>query len=157
MGESDPGAVADDRIGLAIRLDCSVARTTRFCSVLPRAAGARFTHAWMGSGARVRRWHGLSGATDCGRDSQVACIDPAGCEGVVVAAEEFHEPRTARCGIAGQRCTSGCGELARGFAVGRAFWKPSCRTLHRLATRLSAALFACPTSGGERQRTLDSS
>src|SRR2546430_7946685 len=55
MGESDPRAGADDRSGPAILLDCRVARTIGFCSVLPSAAGAGFAQAWIGSGERVRR------------------------------------------------------------------------------------------------------
>src|SRR3989442_5946535 len=157
MGESDHRAVANDRSGPAIRLDCSVAHTIGFCSVLPSAAGAGFTQAWTGGGERVRRRHGLSGATDCRRDSQVACTDLANCARVVVAAEEFPEPGTVRCRTDGQCCTSGCRELTRGPAVDRAFGKPSCGTVRRLATRPSAALFVWATSGGERLRTLDSS
>src|SRR6266849_6012827 len=141
MGESDPRAVADDRSGPAIRLDYGVARAIGFCSVLPCAAGAGFTQAGMGGGKRVRRRHGCGGATDCRRGSQVARTDPANCARVVVAAEEFHEPGTARCCIADQCCTSGGGELAWGFAAGRAFGRPSCGTVHGLATRPSAALF----------------
>src|SRR5713226_3090618 len=154
MGESDAGAVADDRRGCAIRLDCSGARTIGFSSVLPRAAGAGFTQAGMGGGERVWRRHGLSGATDCRRDSQVACTNPANCEGVVVTAEEFHEPGTARCRTAAQCCASGCCDLAWGFAARRAFGRPSCGTVRRLATRTGTALFARATFGSERQRTL---
>src|SRR5258707_15782264 len=157
MEESDPRAVADHRNGPAIRLDCSVARTIGFCSVLPSAAGAGFTQDGTGGGEWGRRRHGLGGVTDCRRDSQVDCTDPANCARVVVAAEEFHEPGTARCRIAGQGCTSGCGELAWGFAAGRAFGRPSCGAIHRLATRPSAGLYVWTASGGERQRALDSS
>src|SRR5713226_8186191 len=157
MGESDPGAVADDRSGPALRLDCGLLRATGLSAVFPRAAGAGFAQAGMGSGERVRGWRGLGGAPDCRRKSQVACTDPANCARVLVAAEEFRELGTARCRIARQCCTSGCSELARGFAAGRAFGRPSCGTVHRLATRPSTALFAWTTFGGERQRTLDSS
>src|SRR5713101_1391032 len=149
MEEADPRAVADDRSGSAICLDCSVARTFRFCSVLPRAARTGFTQVGFGGGKRVRRQHGCSGTTDCGRDSQAAGTDLAGCARVVVAAEEFHEPGTARCRIAGQRCTSGCSKIAWGFAVGRSFGRPSYGAAHRLATRDSAALFAGATYSGE--------
>jgi hypothetical protein len=134
MEEAAPRAVTDDRTGSAIGLDCSMARTTGFCSVLPRAACEGFAQAGMGSGERVRRRHGLSGATDCRRDSQVAPTDRVSCSCAVAAAEEFREPGTAPCRIACQRCTSGCGDLAWGLAVGRAFGKPPSGTGRRLAT-----------------------
>src|SRR5712692_203671 len=110
MEEADPRAVANDRSGSAICLDCSVARTFRFCSVLLRAARTGFTQAGLGGGKRVRRQHGCSGTTDCGRDSQAAGTDLAGCACVVVAAEKFLELGAVCCRIAGQRCTSRCAE-----------------------------------------------
>src|SRR5260370_9372104 len=112
MGESDPGAVADDRSGPALRLDCGLLRATGLSAVLPRAAGAGFAHAGMGSGERVRGWRGLGGATDCRRDSQVACTDPANCARVLVAAEKFRGRGTFSCRIALQCCTTRCTELA---------------------------------------------
>src|SRR5215470_5031330 len=156
MEEADPRAVAGDRSGSAIRLDCSVARTIRFYSVLPRSAGTGFTEAGIGRGERVRRRHGCSGTTDCGRDSQAAGTDLASCACVLVAAEKFLELGTACRRIAGQCSTSGCGELAWGLAAGRAVGRLSCGTVHRLATRPSTALFAGATSGCERLRTLGS-
>src|SRR6266849_9993583 len=133
MEESDPRAVAHDRSGPAIRLDCCVARTIGFCSVLLSAARAGFTQVRTGSGEGIRHRYGLGGTTYCERNSQVASTNPANCPRVVVAAEEFHELGTARCRTAGQCCTSGCGELAWGFAFGRACGRPSCGTVHRPA------------------------
>src|SRR5216683_5633436 len=157
MGESDPRAVAHDRSGPAVRLDCSVARTIGFCSLLPSAAGTGFAQAGMGSGERVWRRHGRCGTTDCGRDSQVARTNPANCARVVVAAEEFPKLRTACRRTTGQCCASSCGELTSGFAPGHTFGRPSYFTVRRLAARLSAALFVWAPRGGERQRTLDPS
>ena len=91
-----------------------------------------------------------------GEIRKVARTDPSNCARVVVAAKEFHEPGTARCRAAGQ-CCPGSGELAWGFASGRAFDRPSCGIVHRLATRPSAAFFTRATFGGEQQRTLDPS
>src|SRR5260221_8163454 len=157
MGESDPRAVAHDRSGPAVRLDCSVARTIGFCSVLPSAAGAGFAQAGTGRGERVWRRHRRCGTTDCGRDSQVARTNPANCARVVVAPQEFPEPKTACRRTTGQCWASSCGELAWGFAPGRTFGRPSFGTVRRLAARLSAALFMWAARGGEEQRTLDPS
>src|SRR5713101_9524942 len=115
--ESHRGSVADDRSRPAIRLDCRLAGTIGVCPVLPRAAGAGFTQDGRGGGECVRRRGGRSGATDCGRDSQVANTDSAGCARVVVAAEEFLEPGTARCCTPGQCRTSSYDELARGLPL----------------------------------------
>src|SRR5467141_2995201 len=96
MGESNSSPVADDRGGLAIRLDSRVARTTRLRTVLPCASGRGLASAGMGGDECVRRRRILGSATDRGRDSQAARTDLAGRARIMVAAEEFHEPGTVR-------------------------------------------------------------
>src|SRR5262249_35431598 len=98
----------------------------RFCLAGLARGSLRVGQAGTGGGEHVRRRHGRSGTTDCGGDSQVARTDPSDCARVVVAAKEFHEPGTARCRAAAQCCPGSSGELAWGFASGRAFDRPSC-------------------------------
>lgn len=49
---------------------------------------------------------------------------------LMVAAEEFHDPRTVRRCITRQCCTSWHGDIARRSAAGRAFGRSSCVARH---------------------------
>jgi len=91
MEEADPRAVANDRSGSAKRLDCRVARTIRFCSVLPRSAGTGLPGLGWAAASAFGVGTAAAVQTDCGRDSQAAGTDLAGCACVVVAAEKFLE------------------------------------------------------------------